>query len=312
MHSLSENTFVNYYHRLQTNLQHQLETRRHDKLTARREQKRIHGAVEAIIEGTDIRLRGVKNYHKELAGCAGDLLEHIESLVGSMPPPVMVDSDSLIMNPLVRTLLSDIKIVQRLLIGHQDIKDFFNELEDRIRDEVYAILFVRHQERAVLGSELHGEILLREVRQTSLSFYGHRLVGPSPTEEDVRFEMLVTLFESVVRYIKDQFLEEKKKLIDHKKGSVSIRPDESIINPKVYLHRLVQSLSDPTQLIKLEDKPVRLTKMGIKLQLDSPTPSDLLRLYELQIGDADSCVVSIIRYPRDGLSVRNESGMSWI
>ena len=124
--------------------------------------------------------------------------------------------------------------------------------------------------------------------------------------------MLVTLFESVVRYIKDQFLEEKKKLIDHKKGSVSIRPDESIINPKVYLHRLVQSLSVPTQLIKLEDKPVRLTKMGIKLQLDSPAPSDLLRLYELQIGDADSCVVLIIRYPRDGLSVRDESGMSGI
>lgn len=310
--SLTENTFSSYYHRLQMNLQQQLDKRRQEKLRQRRELKRMRGAVEAIIDGTDSRLRSVKNYHKELGGCARNLLDHIEILVDSVPSPIVVDNNSLVLNPLVRTLLSDMEIVQRLLIRNQDVQEYFNTMDDGIRDEVYALLFIRHREKTILGSELRGDIILREVKQTCLGFYGHRLVGPSPSEQDVRFELLVTLFESVVRYIKDLFLEEKKQLINRSKNSVVVRPDQSIINPTVYLYKLIERLSSPSQLIKLQQNEVRVSKMGIKMQNETSIPSDLLKFHELQIGAEDSCIVSIIRYPRDGLSVQARSGISFI
>lgn len=299
--------FFDHIQKLWERLQQQLERRRYYKFRERREQKRMRDAVEAIVEGTDTRLRSVRNYQKQLCECACNLLDHLESLVDSMPPPLVVDSKSLFSDPLVHTLLSDMQTVQRLLIRNQDIQEYFDSVDNAIRDEVFALLFIRHSEKTILGSEIRGEIILREVKQTAYSFYGHRLVGPSPTEEDARFEMLLTLFESVVRFIKDQFLQEKKDLINQKDNYAAIHPDENINNPEVYIKKLVKQLSFPTQLIRLQDNLVRISKMGIKLPLDSPVSSNLLRLYELRVGEAESCVVTIIRYPRDGMLDRNLS-----
>ncbi|MDJ0806590.1 MAG: hypothetical protein QNJ78_07115 [Gammaproteobacteria bacterium] len=308
-HSNSEKTIAGYYHKLQSNFRQHITQRHRQKIKRIREQQRVQGAVEAIIEGTDVRLRGLRNYQKELSNYARDLLEHIEGLVASMPPPLLIDSRSLYQDPLARILLSDIQVVQRLLIRNQDIQDFFSAEDDRTRDEVFALMFIRHREKTALGSEIHGDMILREVRQTCLGLYGHRLVGPSKTEAEVRFEMLVTLFESVIRYIKDKFLQEKKTLLNANSISALPPSETRITNPKVYLSRLTNELSTPTQLIKLEDSQVRVSKLGIKLELESSMPSDLLKLHTIQVGDADSCVVTMIRYPRDGITAVDGFGM---
>ena len=180
------------------------------------------------------------------------------------------------------------------------------------RDEVFALLFIRHREKTILGSEIRGGIILREVKQTCLGLYGHRLVSPCMTEEDARFEMVVTLFESVTRYIKDKFLDEKKRLLKSVKKMPAFGLDGSIINPRIYLDRLIEELNDPRQLVSLESNQIRISKLGIKLPLESSMPSDLLNLYKIQVGDADSCIVTLIRYPRDGLSFTERTQTSLI
>ena len=46
--------------------------------------------------------------------------------------------------------------------------------------EAYALLGMKKEERSVLGMELQGDAVQREVAQTQVSFSGHRIIAASP------------------------------------------------------------------------------------------------------------------------------------
>ncbi|MEN8131858.1 MAG: hypothetical protein ABFS45_17070 [Pseudomonadota bacterium] len=314
MNKLTDNTLAcfDYFQKLWEHLLLQLEKHRFEKFRERHELKRICGAVEAIVQGTDARLRGVCSYQKQLHECACKLLHHIEDLVDSMPPSVLVDSTTLVSDPLVRTLFSDDETTQRLLIRNRDIRTYFNAVDHANRDELFALLLLHHKEKTILGTEMRGEMIVREVRQTTFCFYGHRLVGFSASEEAVRTEMMITLFECVLRYIKSQYIELKRDLLKQQNNYLLNHPEENINNPEVYIKLLIQQLNFPKQLVKLTENPVRMSRMGIKLPLDSALSSNLIRLHELQVADDETSLVRMIRYPRDGLSARTLSSATFI
>ena len=78
-------------------------------------------------------------------------------------------------------------------------------------------------------------------------------------------------------------------------------PRFNLNNPEVYIEMLVDQLSLPQKLINLQDKLLRVSKMGIKLPLDSAAPSNKVRLYEVEVEGNQSRVVTLVRYPRDEL-----------
>ena len=301
-----ENAFAcyEYFHNLWIQLQRLLNERRDQKLREQREFKKICGAVETIVEGTDVRLRGICNYRSQLREGACNLLQHIESLVDALPRPIMIDDDSLATNPMVRALFCDTQTLQRLFFNNRRLQEFFASAEHTDREEVYALLFLRYREKTILGSEIHGEIIMREVRQKTCNFYGHRLVAPSPNETAARIGMIITLFENVVRHIKNLMLEQKKLLFKRQHDYPVLLPEQNLNNPEVYIKILVEQLTSPEQLISLQDNHIRLNSMGIKLPLHADTPSNLICLNEIQVGDRQPNVVRLIRYPKQGLSER--------
>ena len=300
----SQQTLVilDLFHKGWEQLQQLFEIHRHASTTAQFDKHKIEGVVEAIVEGVDIRLRGVGNYKKQLGQTAINLLEHIESLVDSIPSPTLVDKNALIYDPLTRILFPDEQTIQRILIHNRDIQTFFSKVENSSTHEFFALLLLHHKEKTVLGSRTQGQMLIRDVRQITLTFYGHRLVAPSLNEEHVRTEMLIILFECVIRYLKTRQIEERKKLLTRDNRYLLNHPEENINNPEVYLRVLLQQLRDPDRLVKLEQNRVRLSRTGIKLPLDSAEPSHLFKLYELQVGDDETSLINIIRCPKETLS----------
>ena len=302
----TENAFAcyEYFHNIWIQLQRLLQERREQKLQEERKFKKICGAVESIVEGTDVRLRGVCNYRNQLREGACGLLQHIEGIVDSLPHPIGIDDGTLASDPMVRALFCDTQTLQRLFFNNRHLQAFFESSEHAERDEVFALLFLRYREKTILGSEIHGEILMREVRQETCHFYGHRLVSPSPSEAAARIGMIITLFENVVRYIKNLMLEKKLALSKRQHHHSPLLMEQNLNNPEVYIRILVEQLSQPQRLITLQDNHVRMNGMGIKLPLHSDLPSNLLCLNQIQIGDRHPNVVRLIRYPKSGLSER--------
>ncbi len=269
------------------------------KLKQQQEKASLQDAIETLVDGTDSRIRGIGSYQKQLRNSASRLLHHINTLVDNMPPPVLVNKTTLITDPLVSAFFENREIMQDTFSLNSNIQAFFNAPENKDKDEVFALLYVTRREKNILGAELKNDLVLKEVQQTHVSFYDRRLVAPTASEADARLAMKRNLFECVVTHLKKHITDLRHSLSEDEKLNITLHPDQNLNNPEVYIKMLVQRLSLPTELIKLQNQVIRLNKMGIKLPLDDSGSSDVLQMQALEVGDLCCQVISMVRYPRD-------------
>ncbi|MFW2371755.1 MAG: hypothetical protein ACN4GM_01440 [Gammaproteobacteria bacterium] len=278
-------------------LQKLLDSRQQEKLAQKQQKAELSQAVESLVEGTDSRLRLISSYQKMLRSSTGELLNHIQDLVSAMPPPQAINYASLVSNPQVSKLFANYAAVQRLFAQSPDIKEFFNSEQYKDCDEVYALLFMNMREKNILGADIENDIIVRDVQQTHVNFYGHQLISARENEQQIRLEMKHTLFESVIKYLKIQITHQRHQLPDEEKIKHANNPQLNINNPEVYIKMLCEQLGKPTILIGLQDNQIRLSNMCIKLPLESEVSSDVLQLYELEVGD-HTRLVNLVSYPR--------------
>ena len=277
------------------------ESRQLNKRQQQDEAERLSNAVENIVEGTDARLRAIGGYHNRLRKSARELLDYLEGLVAEVPPAVKVSQTAYSDDPLVNTLFVSSEIMHRLFSQSLPVQDFFKHSENLQQQEVFALLFLNRTEKAVLGSEMRGELILREVPQTTISFSAHQLIDPQATEEAARGALKKTLFESIIQQLKKQITHLRYHQTDEQKVAEMQNPESNLNNPEVYIEMLVEQLSPPQKLINLQDKLLRVSKMGIKLPLESSIPSNKVRLFEVKVEGNQPRVVTLVRYPRDEL-----------
>jgi len=282
-------------------LQQLLEARQLNKLQQQREAESLSSAVETIVDGTDIRLRAIGNYQKRLRKSAREFIDYIEALVAGMPPAVKVSQTAYSSNSLVNTLFASTEAMHRLFSQSSPVQNYFNVAENRQRQEVFALLFLNRTVKNIFGAELRGEIILREVAQTSVSFSGHQLIAPQATEDAARRALKKTLFEGVIQQLRLQITQLRYGQTDEEKVAGAQNPQSNINNPEVYMEMLVEQLRLPKKLIRLQDQLLRVSKMGIKLPLDSALPSNKVRLHEVEIDGEQARIVTLVRYPRDEL-----------
>ncbi|OOZ37461.1 hypothetical protein [Solemya velesiana gill symbiont] len=150
------------------------------------EEDRLDEAIESIVTRTDSRMRALTRYKTRLREGARGLLLHIDNLVDELPDALLISKDTFLQDPQVSTFFSSIEEVNELCNQFYDMHDYLITPEHRGANEIFFILFLKYQEKTVLGSEIQGDILLREVQQTSVTFFGHQLLAPSVTELEVR------------------------------------------------------------------------------------------------------------------------------
>lgn len=280
-------------------LQQLIEAHKSNKLRQQSDAENLTSAVETIVEGTDARLRAVTSYKKRLRASARELLDHLESLVAEMPLAVQISQAAYSANSLVNALFLNTEAMHYLFSSSSAVRDFFNDSENLQYQEVFAVLLVNRTENNILGAELREQMILREVAQTSVSFSNHQLIAPRASEEAVRRALKTMLFETVVRQLKLQITQLRHSQTAEQKTAAMQNPERNINNPAVYMAMLVDQLRSPRELIRLQDNLLRVSKMGIKLPMDSRAASNKVRLYELEVEGDQSRVVTLVRYPRD-------------
>lgn len=275
-----------------------LAVRRMQKSQQRIEEKKLSSTVEFIVDGTDARLRGVSSYQKQLRAGARTLLDYTEQLVAQMPPALEVNQTSLLHNPLVRTFFEGREKLRRIFSQDAAIQAFFDSEEHQQREEVFALLFLSRKEKTILGAEVRGEILMKEVMQTSVSFYGHRLAAPRPLEEDVRRAMTKILLDSVINHLREHITALRYGLSDEEIAAGLANPSRNINNPEVYIEMLSEQMMHPARLLEMQDDLLWVNNMGIRLPSDRQETSHMLQLKEVTVGSGPSSVVTLVRYPR--------------
>jgi hypothetical protein len=278
-------------------LQELLEDYRSEQAQEAQEARILAEAVEAIVNGTDRRLRALSGYRKRLRESAHELLDHVEEIVAALPEPLLITRKSLVMDGTVRRLVRNREQYAELFQGNALIREFFNDPLRQTCQQAFALLYLIRYDKTVLGTEMRGQLLLRGVRQTAVNFASREVVAPCESEDSVRKVLKKSLFDSVVLHIKMELLQMREARTEEQRRQAHLHPDENLKNPEVYLRLLAEQLRSHRELLTLKDDQIRISKMGIRLPLDSTASSDMLRLFEVGVG-GQSRVVTIVCYPR--------------
>ena len=149
----------------------------------------IEAATERAIDGTDPRLRAFGNYRKRLQEPVARAARHVIALVDGLPAPVEISRRSYGTDPRLRAFFVSADHLQEVLGGIKTVRDYLQGVSGPLPDAIFGLLTVEWKERTVLGTEQHGEILRRDVKQVAVSFFDHRFAGPAASDAEARWEL---------------------------------------------------------------------------------------------------------------------------
>lgn len=158
----------------------------------------ITGTLERVVDSIDGRIRLVSGYRKKLQNVIRNSLEFSDAMIDRFPGAIEVSSRTFVNDPYVNAFFSNTRDVQTIFSQSSEIREF---MEDYAHDEVAhccALLCMRKTEKTVLGVELAGDTLRKDVKQTAVNFTDHRIYSPAPTESETRQGLKQCLFEGLV------------------------------------------------------------------------------------------------------------------
>jgi hypothetical protein len=171
----------------------------------------VKAAVERLVDGTDRRLRGLRNYHKRLRGAVETAVIHVIELVDSLPDAVEISRSRYGSDPCLRAFFSSADNLQTTIGTSKAIDDFVKAAKGDLPEKIFGVLSMEWVERKVLGVDLDGDLLRREVPQVVVNFFHHRYFEPAATEADNRHLVKVRIYDYLIQRALESILAARSK-----------------------------------------------------------------------------------------------------
>lgn len=146
----------------------------------------IEMAIERAVDGTDSRLRLLSGYRKRLRAPVVHALDHVVALVDGIPAPVAAGPGNYCNEPRLGAMFASAEAMQQTFARDRALADYRASPEGQGAEQITALLMAHRQERHVLGMDLVGDQVRRDVAQTTVSFTGHHLLEPRSVENECR------------------------------------------------------------------------------------------------------------------------------
>ncbi|MEI2774167.1 MAG: hypothetical protein ABTR54_12130 [Candidatus Competibacter sp.] len=251
--------------------------------------------IERVVDGTDPRLRAVSHYRRKLWDPVERAIDFVVNFVNALPPAIVADRQGYMTDPRLRALFASPDSLRETLSFSDGTRNYLKQAPGPLPAELYAGLGAVRVEKNVLGIEMDGEILRRDVPQTIVNFCDHRLVFLNDNEQDTRRELMRRTADYLIetalhrltasRVQKTQLEQQQRKLLQQKanllkKAQVGF---ESLTGPAaskpVDLATLEQQLEQvETELGQLRADTATLDKHLAKVAATLSEPEKYLRL----------------------------------
>ena len=235
----------------------------------------VLNTIESVVDSTDRKIRLVPGYKKKLGDTILSSLEFSDDLVNRIPPPLEVSSSTFVSDPYVNAFFTNVADLQSVFSHSSEIQDFMAESHEEC-DGCYALLCMRRTEKTVLGMELSGDRLNKDVLQVTVSFSDHRLYSPAPSEPEAREGLKNCLFQGLVTNALERIV--RLRLASHQ-----LQSKHRMLHARLRRHR--QKLEEMSQNANIGNNITRaIEETGVELRkveeqiLDTPlmTPQAIL------------------------------------
>jgi len=153
--------------------------------------------VESVVDGTDSKIRLVPGYKKRLQNIIQSSLEFADDLVNQIPEAIEVSGSTFVSDPRVNAFFTNVTDLQSIFSHSSEIHDYMEDIHDD-NARCCALLCMHRTEKTVMGMELSGDMLKKDVRQVAISFSDHRIYSPAPSEPEAREGLKNCLFQGLV------------------------------------------------------------------------------------------------------------------
>lgn len=229
--------------------------------------------IERVVDGTDPRLRAVSHYRRKLWGSVEHAIDYVVNFVNTLPPAITADRQGYMADPRLRALFASPESLREILSFSDGTRNYLKSAPDPLPVELYAGLGAVRVEKNVLGIEMDGEILRRDVPQVVVNFCDHRLVFLTDNEQDTRRELMrrgcdyliETALERLTasRIQKTQLEQQQRKLFQQKANLLK--------QAQVGLESLADPTAESVDLSALEQQLEKLETELSQLRADSAT-----------------------------------------
>lgn len=298
----------------------------------------IEMAIERAVDGTDPRLRLVPGYRKRLRDPVIRAIDRVVALVDAIPAPVPASAEGWRTDFRLAALFASAEDMLQVFGGDKALSDYLSSREGRGAERVTALLLAGLEERNILGMDLVGDQVRREVAQVSVNFSGHRLLEPRTDEEESRRFLKRRAFDHILTLALAQIAEERveradlarqrdllrRKLETMKRGALSLEgpqageADEASLQAELdavsgqlenlgadaglleaHLQVVAARLGEAERQVWSEEVELCLSPMNIRLDPNSPSGRRVV-LQELQTArGARAVMLHVAIAPRD-------------
>ena len=297
----------------------------------------VLNTVESVVDGTDSKIRLVPGYKKKLQNDIQCSLEFADDLVNQIPASIEVNRSTFATDPHVNAFFTNVTDLRSIFSHSSEIQDYMNDIHDNSA-QCCALLCMERTEKTVMGMELSGHILKRDVLQVAVSFSDHRIYSPAPSEPETRAGLKSCLFQGLVsnalerigklrlasHHLQSQHQMLHARLKRYQQKSRTGRMDDRLllamdetsrelekieeqimkaprVTPQVVLEQVSDVFSKPDEFVRLRKSSIRLDKMGIKISDNSTQQGNRLNLTEVMIGNDLPRVVTLATFPKKEL-----------
>ncbi|NEX22469.1 hypothetical protein G3480_19520 [Thiorhodococcus mannitoliphagus] len=155
-------------------------------------------ATERAVDGTDARLRLLSGYRKRLRQPVIHAIDQVVALVDAIPAPLTAGARDHGSEPRLAAVFSSAGDMLDLLGRDTALLDFLASPEGRGTEQVTALLLAERVERQILGMDLVGDQVRRDVPQVAVSFTAHRLLDPTASETEARRQLKRRAFDHLL------------------------------------------------------------------------------------------------------------------
>lgn len=188
----------------------------------------IEAAIERVVDGTDPRLRAVSRYRYKLWDAVAHSVKYTVTLINRLPPPIDASHRSFTGTPLLRAAFVSPDHLWETLSFSKHMHNYQYQNPGLLPVELHGLLGMERVEKTVLGVDLQGDLIRRDVPQTTVNFRNHRMVFPTESEQGTRQELTKRAFDSLIETALTQLtasrirrlhLEQQQRQILQKKAS---------------------------------------------------------------------------------------------
>lgn len=174
-----------------------------ERQAAMQRETAVLAAIEQVVEKTNPRIRFVRGYQKKLRPAVTNALQYLDELVATIPKPIEVKRSAWFANPYLNAFFATADEMQLLFSRSKELREFF---ERHAVAESYLFLAMTRREKGILGMQRKGDIIQREVPQTTVSFMDYLVGMPNATEAETRAELTRRALDFLVTRVLENIL----------------------------------------------------------------------------------------------------------